>query len=105
MDDPRTQDLELSRVAREAARLIRQGLTQMGHCYWTRDGKLVEVSFASVQFVEDAYALVEVDTRRLPPRVSIPRIRARTRDRPVAAAAPFQPSSRLMAAMVEAQGT
>ena len=67
MDDARTQ-------AREAARLIRQGLTQMGHCYQTRDGRLVEVSFASVQFVEDAYALVEVDTRRLPPRVTIPKL-------------------------------
>jgi hypothetical protein len=67
MDDPRTQ-------AREAARLIRQGLTQLGHCYQTRDGGLVEVSFVSVQFVEDAYALVEVDTRRLPPRVSIPKL-------------------------------
>ena len=67
MDDPKTQ-------AQEAARLIRQGLTQMGHCYHTKDGGLVEVSFANVQFVEDAYALVEVDTRRLPPRVSIPKL-------------------------------
>jgi hypothetical protein len=67
MDDARTQ-------AREAARLIRQGLTQMGHCYQTKDGGLVEVSFTSVQFVEDAYALVEVDTRRLPPRVTIPNL-------------------------------
>jgi hypothetical protein len=60
--------------AKEAARLIRQGLTRLGHCYQTRNGGLVEVSFASVQFVEDAYALVEVDTRRLPPRVSIPKL-------------------------------
>jgi hypothetical protein len=60
--------------AREAARLIRQGLTQLGCCYQTKDGGLVEVSFASVQFVEDAYALVEVDTRRLPPRVTIPKL-------------------------------
>jgi hypothetical protein len=67
MDDAKTQ-------AREAARLIRQGLTQLGHCYQTRDGRLVEVSFASVQFVEDTYALVEVDTRRLPPRVPIPKL-------------------------------
>jgi len=67
MDDPRTQ-------TREAARLIRQGLTQLGHCYQTKDGGLVEVSFASVQFVGDAYALVEVDTRRLPPRVTIPKL-------------------------------
>jgi len=67
MDDPKTQ-------AREAARLIRQGLTQLGCCYQTRDGGLVEVSFASVQFVEDTYALVEVDTRRLPPRVTIPKL-------------------------------
>jgi DNA segregation ATPase FtsK/SpoIIIE-like protein len=67
MIDPKTQ-------AQEAARLIRQGLTQLGHCYQTRDGGLVEVSFVSVQFVEDAYALVEVDTRRLPPRVSIPKL-------------------------------
>jgi hypothetical protein len=67
MDDPRTQ-------TREAARLIRQGLTQLGYCYQTQDGGLVEVSFASVQFVGDAYALVEVDTRRLPPRVTIPRL-------------------------------
>lgn len=67
MNDPKTQ-------AKEAARLIQQGLTQLGHCYQTKDGGLVEVSFASVQFVEDAYALVEVDTRRLPPRVTIPRL-------------------------------
>ena len=67
MDDPGTQ-------TREAARLIRQGLTQLGYCYQTKDGGLVEVSFASVQFVEDAYALVEVDTRRLPPRVTIPKL-------------------------------
>jgi DNA segregation ATPase FtsK/SpoIIIE-like protein len=67
MSDPKTQ-------AQEAARLIRQGLTQLGHCYQTRDGGLVEVSFLSVQFVEDAYALVEVDTRRLPPRVAIPKL-------------------------------
>jgi DNA segregation ATPase FtsK/SpoIIIE-like protein len=67
MDDARTQ-------AREAARLIRQGLTQLGCCYQTRDGGLVEISFASVQFIEDAYALVEVDTRRLPPRVTIPKL-------------------------------
>jgi len=67
MDDPKSQ-------AREAARLVRQGLTQLGHCYEAKDGRLVEVSFASVQFVEDAYALVEVDTRRLPPRVTIPKL-------------------------------
>jgi Cdc6-like AAA superfamily ATPase len=67
MDNARTQ-------AMDAARLIRQGLTQLGCCYQTRDGGLVEVSFASVQFVEDAYALVEVDTRRLPPRVTIPKL-------------------------------
>jgi DNA segregation ATPase FtsK/SpoIIIE-like protein len=60
--------------AKESARLIRQGLTQLGHCYQTRDGGLVEVSFASVQCVEDVYALVEVDTRRLPPRVTIPKL-------------------------------
>jgi len=75
MDDVMTQDFgELRRAAREAARLIRQGLTQLGCCYQTKDGGLVEVSFASVQFVEDAYALVEVDTRRLPPRVTIPKL-------------------------------
>jgi hypothetical protein len=67
MDDPKSQ-------ARETAGLIQQGLTQLGHCYQTKDGGLVEVSFASVQFVEDAYALVEVDTRRLPPRVTIPKL-------------------------------
>jgi DNA segregation ATPase FtsK/SpoIIIE-like protein len=67
MNDPKTQ-------AKEAARLIQQGLTQLGHCYQTKDGGLVKVSFASVQFVEDAYALVEVDTRRLPPRVTIPKL-------------------------------
>jgi hypothetical protein len=67
MDDPRNQ-------TKEAARLIRQGLTQLGHCYQTRDGGLVEVSFSNVYFLEDAYALVEVDTRRLPPRVTIPKL-------------------------------
>jgi DNA segregation ATPase FtsK/SpoIIIE-like protein len=67
MDDPKTQ-------VQEAARLIRRGLTQLGQCYETKDGALVEVSFAGVQFVEDAYALVEVDTRRLPPRVTISKL-------------------------------
>jgi DNA segregation ATPase FtsK/SpoIIIE-like protein len=46
----------------------------LGCCYQTRDGGLVEVSFSGVEFVEDAYALVEVDTRRLPPRVAIPKL-------------------------------
>jgi hypothetical protein len=69
---PQPNDVKVA--TREAARLIRQGLTQLGHCYQTKDGGLVEVSFASVQFVEDAYALVEVDTRRLPPRVTISRL-------------------------------
>jgi len=68
------QPNDVKGATREAARLIRQGLTQLGHCYQTKDGGLVEVSFASVQFVEDAYALVEVDTRRLPPRVTISKL-------------------------------
>jgi hypothetical protein len=68
------QPNDVKAATREAARLIRQGLTQLGHCYQTKDGGLVEVSFASVQFVEDAYALVEVDTRRLPPRVTISKL-------------------------------
>jgi len=69
---PQPNDVKVA--TREAARLIRQGLTQLGHCYQTKDGGLVEVSFASVQFVEDAYALAEVDTRRLPPRVTISKL-------------------------------
>lgn len=74
MDVRKPQLNDVKAEAREAARLIRQGLTQLGYCYQTRDGGLVEVIFASVQFVEDAYALLEVDTRRLPPRVTIPKL-------------------------------
>jgi hypothetical protein len=78
MDARKPQPIDVKAEAREAARLIRQGLTQLGCCYQTRDGGLVEISFSNVYFLEDAYALVEVDTRRLPPRVTSPIARRAT---------------------------
>ena len=63
----------------EYARRIQKGLTDLGFAYPTKAGDLVEVSFSKVAIRQDAqkvarYVTVEVDTLRLPPRVSIPRI-------------------------------
>ena len=50
---------------------VRQALTGLGHCYQTQDGQVVEVAFRSIR-ANDRWLLLEVDTNRLPRRVSIP---------------------------------
>jgi phosphoglycolate phosphatase-like HAD superfamily hydrolase len=58
----------------EAARRIRNALTQLGYYYDTLDGHRVEVSFKSLGLVGDSYGLLEVDTQRLPRKVRIDRL-------------------------------
>jgi len=55
----------------EAAVNIRKALTNLGHCYVTKEGSRVEISYKSLELVGDEYGLIEVDTLRLPPRVRI----------------------------------
>ena len=55
----------------QAAERIRNALTQLGHCYRTTRGDLIEVSYRRLGVVDRQYALLEVDVQRLPPRVSI----------------------------------
>ena len=66
--DPAAETVEL-------ARRIRQALTQLGLAWESRDGGMVEVSFASLAVAPTPdlgpVALLEVDTTRLPRRVSI----------------------------------
>ncbi|MBC7249302.1 MAG: DNA translocase FtsK [Anaerolineae bacterium] len=58
----------------EAARRVQQALTRLGHCYLTKDGRLVEVGFSRLGVVGEQYGLLEVDTTRLPPRVNVARL-------------------------------
>ena len=53
---------------------IRKALTSLGFAYKTQAGDLVEVAFRRIGIYADRYVTVEVDTNRLPPRVSIPRM-------------------------------
>lgn len=53
---------------------IQRALTDLGFAYKTKDDTLVEVSYKSIALAGDQYALFEVDTSRLPPRVSIPKL-------------------------------
>lgn len=55
----------------QAAERIRNALTQLGCCYRTKRGDLIEVSYKQLGVVGDCYGLLEVDVQRLPPRVSI----------------------------------
>lgn len=60
----------------EYAKKIRAALTGLGFAYTTKKGDLVEVAYRKLKRAGDRYALLEVDTSRLPPRVSIPDIEA-----------------------------
>jgi hypothetical protein len=55
----------------EAAERIRNALTRLGHCYRTKRGDLIEVSYRQLGVVGDRYGVLEVDVQRLPPRVSV----------------------------------
>lgn len=56
----------------DLAAKIRQALTHLGHCYQTQAGDTWEVSFRRLQRAGDRYVILELDTTRLPRRVSIP---------------------------------
>lgn len=58
----------------EYARRIQKALTDLGFAYQTKAGDLVEVGFRRIAIHGGRYVTVEVDTTRLPPRVSIPRM-------------------------------
>jgi len=60
-------------VHRSAER-IRSALTRLGHCYRTKGGDLIEVSYRQLGVVSDQYGLLEVDVQRLPPRVRIDKL-------------------------------
>ena len=60
-------------VHRSAAR-IQSALTRLGHCYRTKGGDLIEVSYRQLGTVGDQYGLLEVDVQRLPPRVRIDKL-------------------------------
>jgi hypothetical protein len=53
---------------------IQKALTDLGFAYVTKQGQQVAVSYKSLTLAADRFALLEVDTQRLPPRVSIPKI-------------------------------
>jgi len=73
-NDERDALRDPGREVAEAARRVQQALTQLGHCYLTRDGRLVEVTFSRLGLVGDKYGLLEMDTTRLPPRVNVARL-------------------------------
>lgn len=58
----------------EYATKVKSALTGLGFAYTTKRGETVEVSYRRLKRAGDRYALLEVDTSRLPPRVSIPDI-------------------------------
>lgn len=60
----------------EYARRIQKALTDLGFAYQTKAGDRVEVAFKRIAIHGGRYVTVEVDTSRLPPRVSIPRLEA-----------------------------
>lgn len=55
---------------------IKSALTGLGFSYTTKAGDLVEVSYRKLKRAGSRYALLELDTNRLPPRVSIPDLEA-----------------------------
>ena len=65
-----TTDLEVTEVARS----VQKALTDLGFAYVTKEGDLVEVAYRRLARAADRYLILEVDTNRLPPRVSIPRM-------------------------------
>lgn len=58
-------------IVREAAVLIREALTRLGFAYELASGEVWEISYKSLELVADRYALLEVDTQRLPRRVRV----------------------------------
>lgn len=60
----------------EAARRIRAALTQLGFCWECKDGSLVEVAYKSLSLCGDQFGLLEIDTTRLPRRVTVPDLAA-----------------------------
>ena len=63
--------LDASGEVSQAAERIQKALTRLGHCYRTKRGDLVEVSYAQLGVVGNRYGVLEVDVQRLPPRVRI----------------------------------
>ena len=66
MDAPIDLQAETYRVGE----LILKCLSDLGHVWEARDGTLVEVRFAAARVVAGQYALFEVDTLRLPRKVT-----------------------------------
>lgn len=60
----------------QIATQVRNALTNLGMAYQTKDGATVEISYRRLARAGDRYILLEVDTNRLPPKVSIPRLDA-----------------------------
>ena len=58
----------------EAAERVRNALTRLGHCYQTKRGDLIEISYRQLALVGTKYGLLEIDVHRLPPRVSIDKL-------------------------------
>lgn len=55
----------------DLAARIRRALTDLGHCYQTKAGETVEVSYKHLALAGDRYAVLELDTSRLPRGVMI----------------------------------
>ena len=51
---------------------IRRALTDLGHCYTTKAGETVEISYRHLALAGERYAVLELDTSRLPRGVCIP---------------------------------
>ena len=58
-------------LVKQAATQVRNALTQLGFAYQLTDGTLWEVSYKSLEYVEDTYGLLEINTQSLPRRVHI----------------------------------
>lgn len=56
----------------DLAARIRRALTDLGHCYQTKAGETVEISYRRLALAGERYAVLEVDTARLPRAVCIP---------------------------------
>lgn len=78
MTDPQRDHLDPEATAAEVARLVRKGLTGLGYAWETKEGYVVEVQFASTTLVQTEklglVLLLEVDTTRLPRKVSIDKL-------------------------------
>lgn len=72
--------LDTQAAARDIAGRVREALTRLGHAWQSKDGFIVEIQFSAIALAETEAAgtvlLLEVDTMRLPPRVSIPDLAA-----------------------------